>query len=93
MLILPLLHGATNAEAWLDPQRLELQFSVLLFMLATLLVGRSLSDLRQALARAAQMQQQLALANLALEVSPLAACRAFLWFSAMIAACPQRDPA
>ena len=23
----------------------------------------------------------------------LAACRAFLWFSAMIAACPQRDPA
>jgi hypothetical protein len=24
---------------------------------------------------------------------PLAACRTFLWFSAMIAACPQRDPA
>ncbi|WP_397378145.1 hypothetical protein [Pseudomonas sp.] len=23
----------------------------------------------------------------------LAACRTFLWFSAMIAACPQRDPA
>ena len=23
----------------------------------------------------------------------LATCRAFLWFSAMIAACPQRDPA
>jgi methyl-accepting chemotaxis protein len=25
--------------------------------------------------------------------SALAACRTFLWFSAMIAACPQRDPA
>ncbi|MBA4288249.1 MAG: sensor domain-containing diguanylate cyclase [Pseudomonas sp.] len=71
VLILPLLRGVSNAEAWLDPQRLELQLSVLLFMLATLLVGRSLSDLRQSLARAAQMQQQLALANLALEASPL----------------------
>jgi len=26
-------------------------------------------------------------------VETLAACRTFLWFSAMIAACPQRDPA
>ena len=26
-------------------------------------------------------------------VRDLAACRTFLWFSAMIAACPQRDPA
>jgi hypothetical protein len=26
-------------------------------------------------------------------VALLAACRTFLWFSAMIAACPQRDPA
>ncbi len=71
VLILPLLRGLGDTEAWLDPQRLELHFSVLLFMLAALLVGRSLSDLRQALARSAQMQQQLALANLALEASPL----------------------
>lgn len=71
ILILPLLRGFADAAAWLDPQRLELHISVLLFMLATLLVGRSLSDLRQALARSAQMQQQLALANLALEASPL----------------------
>ncbi|MFG0723108.1 EAL domain-containing protein [Pseudomonas sp. GLN_6] len=71
VLILPLLRGLGDTNAWLDPQRLELHFSVLLFMIAALLVGRSLSDLRQALARSAQMQQQLALANLALEASPL----------------------
>lgn len=71
VLILPLLRGLGDTEAWLDPQRLELHFSLLLFMIAALLVGRSLSDLRQALARSAQMQQQLALANLALEASPL----------------------
>jgi diguanylate cyclase (GGDEF)-like protein/PAS domain S-box-containing protein len=71
VLILPLLRGLGDNNAWLDPQRLELHFSVLLFMLAALLVGRSLGDLRQALARSAQMQQQLALANLALEASPL----------------------
>lgn len=71
VLILPLLRGLGEASAWLDPQRLELHFSVLLFMLATLLVGRSLSDLRESLARSARMQQQLALANLALEASPL----------------------
>lgn len=71
VLILPLLRGLEGAGVWLDLQRMELHVSVLLFMLATLLVGRSLSDLRQALARSAQMQQQLALANLALEASPL----------------------
>ncbi|WP_341304010.1 EAL domain-containing protein [Pseudomonas sp. TMP25] len=71
VLILPLLRGLGDTQAWLDPQRLEMHVSVLLFMLATLLVGRSLSDLRQALVRSAQMQQQLALANLALEASPL----------------------
>jgi len=71
VLILPLLRDLGEAAVWLDAQRLELHVSVLLFMLATLLVGRSLSDLRQALARSAQMQQQLALANLALEASPL----------------------
>ena len=71
VLALPLLHGLGETASWLDPQRLELHLSVLLFMLATLLVGRSLSDLRQALERSAQMQRQLALANLALEASPL----------------------
>ncbi|PTS84956.1 sensor domain-containing diguanylate cyclase [Pseudomonas sp. HMWF032] len=71
VLILPLLRGMGETEAWFNPQRLELHFSVLLFMLATLLVGRSLSDLRLSLGRSAQMQQQLALANLALEASPL----------------------
>ncbi|MDP3816191.1 EAL domain-containing protein [Pseudomonas sp.] len=71
MLLLPLLRGLTGATVWLDPQRLELHIGVLLFMLASLLVGRSLSDLRQSLARHAQIQQQLALANLALQASPL----------------------
>ena len=71
VLALPLLRGLGDVASWLDPQRLELHLSVLLFMLATLLVGRSLSDLRLALGRSAQMQQQLALANLALEASPL----------------------
>ncbi len=71
VLILPLLRGLTDTAAWLDPQRLELHFGVLLFMLASLMVGRALSDLRQSLARSAQVQQQLALANLALEASSL----------------------
>ncbi|WP_397379047.1 hypothetical protein [Pseudomonas sp.] len=35
-------------------------------------------------------RQGLAADNIARQ---LAACRTFLWFSAMIAACPQRDPA
>ena len=71
VLILPLLSGLVDTAAWISPQRLELHFGVLLFMLASLLVGRSLSDLRQALASSAQTQQQLALANLAFEASPL----------------------
>src|SRR3990167_7272704 len=71
VLILPLLRGLTDTATWLDPQRLELHFGVLLFMLASLMVGRALSDLRQSLARSAQVQQQLALANLALEASSL----------------------
>lgn len=71
VLALPLLRGYGEVETWLDPESLELRISALLFMLAALLVGRSLSDLRLALARSAQIQQQLALANLALEASPL----------------------
>ncbi|MGH8355804.1 MAG: PAS domain-containing protein, partial [Pseudomonas sp.] len=71
ILALPLARGLGGAAQWLEPQRGELQLSLLLLMLATLLVGRSLSDLRLALGRSAQMQQQLALANLALEASPL----------------------
>lgn len=71
VLVWPLLRGLAESANWLDPQRLELHLSLLLLMLATLLVGRSLSDLRLALGRSAPMQQQLALANLALEASPL----------------------
>ena len=71
VLLWPLLQGLSDTLVWLDPQRQELHLSVLLFVIATLLVGRALSDLRQALGRSAQMQQQLALANLALEASPL----------------------
>ena len=71
LLALPLLRGLDGAVAWFDPQRLELHLSALLFMLASLLGGRSLSDLRMALAQSTQMRQQLALANLALEASPL----------------------
>ncbi|OEC36790.1 PAS domain S-box-containing protein/diguanylate cyclase (GGDEF) domain-containing protein [Pseudomonas cuatrocienegasensis] len=71
VLVLPLVVGASEAAAWLDPQRLEMHLSVLLFMLASLLIGRSLSDLRQALQHSAQVQQQLTLAHLALDASPL----------------------
>ncbi len=71
VLVLPLLSESSQALVWLDPQHLEMQLSVLLFMLASLLIGRSLSDLRQALQHSAQVQQQLALANLALDASPL----------------------
>ncbi|MGE8361746.1 sensor domain-containing protein [Pseudomonas sp.] len=71
VLALPFLRGYGDTTGLLDPQRLELHLTVLLFMVATLLVGRSLSDLRLALARSAQIQKQLALANLALEASPL----------------------
>lgn len=71
ILALPWLHGVAGSARWIEPQRLELHFSILLFTLAALLVGRSLSDLRLALSRSAAMQQQLALANLALDASPL----------------------
>ncbi|MFT0623496.1 EAL domain-containing protein [Ectopseudomonas guguanensis] len=57
--------------AEVDLQLNQLHFVVLLLMGATLVVGRALSDLRQALARSAQMQQQLARANLAMEATPL----------------------
>ncbi|MBX9753891.1 MAG: EAL domain-containing protein, partial [Pseudomonadaceae bacterium] len=70
-IVLPALQGVRAVDAWLDPQRTGLHLSALLLLCATLLVGRSLSDLRQALARSAQMQQQLALANLVLEACPL----------------------
>ncbi|MDO8695956.1 MAG: EAL domain-containing protein [Pseudomonas sp.] len=70
-IVLPALQGADAVDAWLDPQRTGLHLSALLLLCATLLVGRSLSDLRQALARSAQMQQQLALANSVLEACPL----------------------
>ncbi|WP_372865908.1 EAL domain-containing protein [Pseudomonas sp.] len=71
VLTVPLLRGLGDIATWFDPQRLELHLSVLLFMIASLMVGRTLSDLRLALGRSAQVQQQLALANLALEASPL----------------------
>ncbi|PKM28771.1 MAG: sensor domain-containing diguanylate cyclase [Gammaproteobacteria bacterium HGW-Gammaproteobacteria-12] len=67
---LPLLRGSLSFGE-LDLQRNQLHFAVVLLMGATLLVGRALGDLRQALARSAQMQQQLARANLAMEASPL----------------------
>jgi len=67
---LPLLRGSLSFSE-LDLQRNQLHFAVVLLMGATLLVGRVLGDLRQALARSAQMQQQLARANLAMEASPL----------------------
>jgi DNA-binding response OmpR family regulator len=37
--------------------------------------------------------EEYVLAILDIGLPRLAACRTFLWFSAMIAACPQRDPA
>ncbi|PKQ41527.1 sensor domain-containing diguanylate cyclase [Pseudomonas sp. YY-1] len=67
---LPLLRDSLSFGE-LDLQRNQLHFAVVLLMGATLLVGRVLGDLRQALARSAQMQQQLARANLAIEASPL----------------------
>ncbi len=71
VLALPLLQERPNPGALLSAPLTELHLSVLLLMIATLLIGRSLSDLRLALSRSAHMQQQLALANLALEASPL----------------------
>ncbi|MGY4535454.1 diguanylate cyclase (GGDEF)-like protein/PAS domain S-box-containing protein [Pseudomonas sp. TE3786] len=71
ILLLPLIPGSQGASTASANPVTELHLSVLLLMVATLLIGRSLSDLRLALGRSAQMQQQLALANQALEASPL----------------------
>lgn len=71
VLLLPLLQGLHEVQVWLDPQRQALHLSVLLFVIATLLVGRALSDLRLTLAGSARVQEQLALAKLAVESSPL----------------------
>lgn len=69
--LLPLAGEAPGGGEWLTPLRGELHLSVLVLMVATLLVGRALSDLRQTLKRSAMMQKELALANLALQSSPL----------------------
>lgn len=71
VLSLPLLRELGEAPQWLEPQRIELHLSVLLLMVSTLLVGRTLSDLRLELRRRAEMQQALAMNSLALEASPL----------------------
>ncbi|MEK1941386.1 MAG: EAL domain-containing protein [Pseudomonas sp.] len=71
VLAIPLLQASQGAAVVLGSPLNELHLSVLLLMVATLLIGRSLSDLRLSLSRSAHMQQQLALANLALEASPL----------------------
>ncbi|MBD9413161.1 EAL domain-containing protein [Pseudomonas sp. PDM16] len=71
VLILPLT-GRFGGELVLsEAQRLEMHFSVLLLMVAALLVGRALGDLRNTLRRGATMQRELALANLALQSCPL----------------------
>jgi diguanylate cyclase (GGDEF)-like protein/PAS domain S-box-containing protein len=67
VLLLPLT-GRLGGDA---SQRLEMHFSVLLLMLASLLVGRALGDLRNTLRRSAAMQKELTLANLALQSCPL----------------------
>ncbi|MGV8841966.1 MAG: EAL domain-containing protein [Pseudomonas sp.] len=64
------LLGPAGVE-WLGVLRLQLHIGVLLLMIVTLLVGRSLSDLRQALERGRNLQRQLSLAHLAFEASPL----------------------
>ncbi|MEK1906783.1 MAG: EAL domain-containing protein [Pseudomonas sp.] len=69
--LLPQLDQVRSGGEWLSPQRSELYLSVLVLMIATLLVGRALSDLRRALRRSALMQRELALANLALQSCPL----------------------
>ncbi|WJN59283.1 EAL domain-containing protein [Pseudomonas sp. SO81] len=71
VLLLPLAGGLGSKLEWGAPQRLEMHFSVLLMMLAALLVGRALGDLRNTLRRSAAMQKELALANLALQSCPL----------------------
>ncbi|UVE17602.1 EAL domain-containing protein [Pseudomonas sp. LS44] len=67
---LTLVPSAMHELIGLAPQISALHVSVLLLLFAALLVGRSLSDLRMALGRGVDVQQQLALANVALEASP-----------------------
>ncbi len=71
VLALPLAGVLVSDLDWTSPQRLEMHFSVLLLMIATLLVGRALSDLRRTLQNNAAMQQELALVSQALRSCPL----------------------
>ncbi|MBB1518769.1 sensor domain-containing protein [Aquipseudomonas guryensis] len=71
VLALPLAGVLLSDLDWASPQRLEMHFSLLLLMIATLLVGRALSDLRRTLHSSAAMQQELALVNQALQSCPL----------------------
>ncbi|OLU12989.1 sensor domain-containing diguanylate cyclase [Pseudomonas sp. PA1(2017)] len=71
ILVLPWFHAVTAGGSWIDPQRVELHFGILLFVLAALLIGRSLTDLRLALGHSAAVQRQLNLAHSALDASPL----------------------
>ncbi|QEY65453.1 EAL domain-containing protein [Metapseudomonas lalkuanensis] len=72
VLALPALRQFDGGARLAEPQSgVELYFSVLLLMMSALLVGRSLSDLRLALARRDEMQKELAMSNLALQASPL----------------------
>lgn len=70
---LPLVRGLLGAvgEDWKAPPQVPVYLGLLLIMVAALMLGRSLSDLRQALGRSEQLRQRLALAGQALEVSPL----------------------
>ncbi|MEO4048579.1 EAL domain-containing protein [Pseudomonas sp. CAU 1711] len=67
-LAMPLLAGSA---AWHEPQPLQLHFGALLLSMAALLVGRALGDRQGSLAANAAMQEELALANLALQACPL----------------------
>ncbi|MWV10712.1 EAL domain-containing protein [Pseudomonas sp. R-28-1W-6] len=71
VLALPLVGSLGLGGDWQSPQRLEMHFSVLLLVVAALLVGRALSDLRHTLQSSAALQKELALANLALQACPL----------------------
>ncbi|MCY1276853.1 PAS domain S-box protein [compost metagenome] len=64
----------TSGDGLGEAQLGELHLSLLLLLFAALLVGRSLSDLRLALARSAAMQEQLALTQLAIDASPMGVC-------------------
>ncbi|CAD5105857.1 bifunctional diguanylate cyclase/phosphodiesterase [Zestomonas carbonaria] len=74
LLVLSLPIGSGGGESRLGEELDELHLSLLLLLFATLLVGRSLSDLRLALSRRAEMQQQLALTQLAIDASPMGVC-------------------